>query len=135
MINKDIKWKNTCKNLREEIEKCYTKYYHLMIRCSKCCLVSSIFIPSTMPNPSFQTMNSHQKKALSLISVTLCITSTSLSQVDPKAALGQDGNIEVPFSGSPSHEEAYKTSGKGWASCSSKPLHEPGLIRARGRSR
>ena len=53
----------------------------------------------------------------------------------PKGCSGPDGNIEVPFSGSPSHEEAYKTSGKGWATCSSKPLHEPGLIRARGRSR
>ena len=85
----------------------------------------------TLPDPRFKAMNSLKKKALFLISGALCISSTSLSQ-DPKVPLGQDGNLEVPFSGSPSHKEAYKTSEKCQATCPSTPLHEPRLTAGGG---
>ena len=85
----------------------------------------------TLPDPRFKAMNSLKKKALFLISGALCISSTSLSQ-DPKVLLGQDGNLEVPFSGSPSHKEAYKTSEKCQATCPSTPLHEPRLTAGGG---
>lgn len=87
-----------------------------------------------LPDPRFKAMNSLKKKALLLISGALGISSTSLSQVDPKVPLGHDGNLEVPFSGSPSHKEAYKTSEKCQATCPSTPLHEPRLT-ARGSSK
>lgn len=60
-----------------------------------------------------------------LISVALCITSASLSQVDTKAPLGEDGNLEVVFSGSPSLEEAYKTE-KFQAACPPNLCMSPG---------
>lgn len=67
----------------------------------------------TLPNPRFKTMNFLKKKAPFLISGALCVTSTSLSQVDPKVPLDQfplDGNLVVPFSGSTNLTEAYKMS-------------------------
>ena len=75
--------------------------------------ILDLHIP-TLPNPRFKTMNSLKKKAPFLISGALCITSTYLSQVDPKVPLDQfplDGNLEVPVSGSTSLKEAYKMSG------------------------
>lgn len=60
-----------------------------------------------------------------LISVALCITSASLSQVDTRDPLGEDGNLEVIFSGSPSLEEAYKTE-KFQAACPPNLCMSPG---------
>lgn len=103
-----------------------------MIRCSKHCLVSSISTPSTLPNLSFKGMDSLKKKAPFITSVALFITSTSLGQADPKVPLGQDSNLEVPFPGSSSHEQAYKMSENCQSTYPSKALHESRLIRARG---
>lgn len=50
----------------------------------------------------------------------------SLSQVDPKDPLDQDSNPEVPFSGSPIHKEAYKTSEKFQAPCPLNLCMSPG---------
>ena len=89
-----------------------------MIRCLECCWVNLTFISHTVPSPRFKTMNSLKKKAPFLISGALCITSTSLSQVDPKVPL--DGNLEDPFSGSTSLKEAYEMSEKSQVTW---PLH------------
>lgn len=94
-----------------------------MIRCLECCWVNLTFISHTVPSPRFKTMNSLKKKAPFLISGALCITSTSLSQVDPKVSLDQvplDGNLEDPFSGSTSLKEAYEMSEKSQVTW---PLH------------